>query len=204
MFAMGLLLQILLYGTLAVVAVGLLTTLVLWRTLRRRLRVHPKTASIAPLQWNIPRGQAALAHRRLRTASQTALRITSNTTTGPAHAQPEFTLLAESIAQQSVSIERDLVQAARTHKVDRPKAFEQPINAITRLEATVAELAATSAQWQRSINGPPPPDPLIDVQDRLTALRQASHGVIAADAPLVLAQTPQPEPKEQRGVQMEG
>jgi hypothetical protein len=193
MVCMQLILQVLLYGALAVVAITIITILVLWRALRRRLRVHPKTASVAPLLWNLPTGRAAQAHRRLRTASQAALQVDTNAGASSLRkargSEPsEFALLGESIAQQGVDIERDLVNAARTPRTSRSRALAEPLVAVERFEATVAALHSTAAQWRKAIDGPPEQDVLLGVQDRLKALRLASDEVFATDdAPQPLA-----------------
>jgi hypothetical protein len=177
---MGFLLKLLLFGSVTVVVVGLTATLVLWRVLRTRLRVHPEMASAAPLHWNIPRGEAAKAHRRLRLASQTALRVSAMSSAASSAAlQP----LGESIARQGIEVERDLVNAARTHRSVRSQALAQPILAVGRIEATLAQLQATSAQWQRAIDGPASPDLLDEVQDQLAAMQKASTDVRRVDTP---------------------
>jgi hypothetical protein len=190
---MAQLLWILLYGTLAVTAVSLVAVLLLWRLLRRRLRVHPKAASTAPVHWNVASSQASRAHRRLRTASQAALRSTQG--------QSAFAEFGESIARHGMSIERDLVFAARTPRPMRAKALLEPIAAVNRLEATVAELAATSSQWRHTMNGQPEPDVLTGVQRRLDALRQASDEVATLTAYPTL---PLASPVEERPMQVEG
>ncbi len=196
MVGMAQLLWILLYGTLAVAAVSLVALVVLWRVLRRRLRVHPKTASAAPVHWNLGSGQAAQAHRRLRTASQAALAATQG--------QSVFTEFSESIAKQGVDIERDLVRAARTPRLMRANALAEPIAAVDRLEATVAELAATSAQWKQTIHGSTKPDSLAGVQERLAALRQASDEVNMLTSHPTLPSGKRADPVEQLPTQMEG
>jgi hypothetical protein len=193
------LLWILLYGALAVAAVLLVALLVLWRVLRRRLRVHPKTASAAPVHWNLASGQAARAHRRLRVASQTAFSTT--------HGQSAFIEFSESIAKQGVDIERDLVRAAQTPRPMRANALAQPIAAVTRLEATVAELTKTTAQWQQTMSGPAQPDSLTDVEQRLVAFRQATEEVNTLTShPTLPAEIPANPTNavEQRPMQIEG
>jgi hypothetical protein len=193
------LLWILLYGALAVAAISLVALLVLWRVLRRRLRVHPKTASAAPVHWNLASGQAAQAHRRLRVASQTAF--------GTTHGQSAFIEFSESIAKQGVDIERDLVRAARTPRPMRANALVEPIAAITRLEMTVAELTKTTAKWQRTMNGPAQPDSLTDMQQRLAAFRQATDEVNSLTSHPTLPAENSANPTyavEQRLMQLEG
>jgi hypothetical protein len=181
MNVMGLILRVLLIGALAAVAVSLVTTVVLWRTLRRRLRIHPQTPSIAPLHWNLHRGDAAQAHRRLRTASHTALRLGSAKEFPGSSRRLEFESLAESIAQQGVVIERQLVAASRAHKDDRGRALAQPFANIERVEVAVAEFVEASIQWKAAMDSPATPDRLVGVEDRITALRQASEGMQAID-----------------------
>ncbi len=198
---MELLLQILLYTALTVIGVSALTLAVLWRTLRRRLRVHPKTASVAPLLWNLPLSRAARTHRRLRTAAQAALRVSATAAPSP-NSRPknrrrdasEFDSLAESIAQEGVRIERDLVNAARTPRAHRNRALTQPVRDVERLEATVAELVATTSHWHEAIEQPSRQDPLDDIQERLTTLRHASEGVRDAERRHIpsLSTTPMP------------
>jgi hypothetical protein len=177
-------LVILLVGAAVVGVVALLLVLVVWRILRRRLRVDPKTASIAPVWWNVRRGSAAQAHQRLRMASQTALRLSSpvtgtsvRVTTGAPTSGSALSLLGQSIAQQAVVIERELVTAARTHRTVRAGELQRPIASVSRLEAAVQDLRVASTQWNAAIDGPPPPDPLLNIQDQIVALRLASEGV---------------------------
>jgi hypothetical protein len=190
------LLWILLYGALAVAAVSLVAVLGLWRALRRRLRIHPKTAATAPVRWNLASGEAAQAHRRLRTAAQAALTATKG--------QSAFAEFGETIARQGVNIERDLVAAARTPRPTRANALLEPIAAVARLEATVAELAKTSAQWKQTMNGPAQPDSLTDVQRRLAALRQASDEVNTLTSHPTLPARNQASRADERPMQMEG
>jgi hypothetical protein len=194
------LLWILLYGALAVSAVMLVALVVLWRVLRRRLRVHPKTASTAPVHWNLATSQAAQAHRRLRNASQAALKGTLG--------QSAFVEFGESIAQQGVDIEHDLVLASRTPRPMRANALLEPIAAVKRLEATVAELATTSAQWRQTMNSPGQPDSLTGVQERLAALRQASDevGTLLSQPvlPPATSNTTTNSPLDERTIQIEG
>jgi hypothetical protein len=190
------LLLILLYGALAVAAVSMLALFVLWRMLRKRLRVHPKTASAAPVHWNLASGQAAQAHRRLRVASQTALTASQG--------QSAFLEFSESIAKQGVDIERDLVRAARTPRPMRASALAESIAAVTRLEATVAELTKTSTHWQQTMNGPAQPDSLTDVQQRLRAIRQASDEVNSLTLLPTLPTENPANPVGERPMQMEG
>jgi hypothetical protein len=181
MVGMGLV-RFLLYAVLAVVVASLVAVLVLWRVLRRRLRVHPSAASIAPLTWTLPTGQAAQAHRRLRVASQAAVRLSIEA--GANRREPsEFAHLGESLAQHSVGIERDLVKAAKSPRVARRTALAAPIQEVERLEATVAELLATSAEWRQTMAGSQT-DPLLGVQDRLAAMRHATDVVRSVDQPL--------------------
>jgi hypothetical protein len=133
------------------------------------------------MHWNIPRGDVAIAHQRLRQASRTALQVARNGSPSSVSAlQP----LAESIAQQSIKVERDLVSAARTHGSVRFHALAQPILEVGRIEATLAQLQITSAQWQSAIDGPTIPDLLDDVQDRLAALQHASVDLQKEETPV--------------------
>jgi hypothetical protein len=180
-------LQVLLYGAIALILVALITVLILLRTLRRRLRVHPKTASAAPLLWNLPTGPAAQAHQRLRTASRAALQIAAPAGRSTSRGQqsigppPEFVALGQSIAQQSIEIERGLVAAARAPRMQRAQALAQPFAEVKRFEATVAALHTTSSQWNTAMSAPPPADVLGGIDDRLHALRSAVEDVQGRD-----------------------
>jgi hypothetical protein len=171
-----LLLQILLFGTLGVVILSVVTVLVLWRTLRRRLRIDPRIRSAAPTHWHMGQHKAARAQRRLRLASQSARQVTRGKPPKlDRQGATEFPALAQSIVDQAVVVERDLVQASKMPRPNRAAALAVPLNEVDRIEATVAELVSTRAAWRSAIDQRH--DPLDEVHDRLTNLRHASEGV---------------------------
>jgi hypothetical protein len=111
---------------------------------------------------------------------------------------------SESIAKQGVDIERDLVRAARTPRPTRANALAEPIAAVTRLEATVAELTKTSAQWKQTMNGPAQSDSQAEMKQRLAAFRQASDEVnLLTSHPTLPVESPT-NPVDERPLQMEG
>jgi hypothetical protein len=176
-----LLLQILLFGVLGVVAVSVVTVLALWRTLRRRLRIDPRVRSVAPTHWHLGQHKAARAQRRLRLASQSALQVTSSKPSKlDRKGTSEFPALAQSIVDQAVLTERDLVQASNMPRANRAAALAAPLNEVDRIVATVAELVSTRAAWRSAIDQQRH-DPLDEVHDRLTNLRHASEGVRSVD-----------------------
>lgn len=179
---MELLLQVLLFGVLGVVAVSVVTMVALWRTLRRRLRIDSRVRSVAPTHWHLGQNKAARAQRRLRMASQSALQVTSGKPSKlDRKGTSEFPALARSIVDQAVVIERDLVQASKMPRPNRAAALAVPLNEVNRIEATVAELVSTRADWYRAIDQRRH-DPLDEVHDRLANLRLASEGVRSVDA----------------------
>jgi hypothetical protein len=185
-----LLLQILLFGVLGIVAVSLITILALWRTLRRRLRVDPRVRSVAPTHWHLGQHKAARAHRRLRMASQSARQSTSGKALKlDRKGASEFPALAQSIVDQAVITERELVQAVRMPRPNRAAALVAPLNEVDRIEATVAELVSTRAAWRNAIDQQRH-DPLDEVHDRLTNLRHASEGVRSAETTRTIAPSP--------------
>jgi hypothetical protein len=186
-------LRVLLFGVLGIVAITLVTLLALWRTLRRRLRVDPKVGSAAPTHWHLSQHKAARAHRRLRMASQAALAVGNTAggrTAGTSSRQPkkrrdnidatEFPALAQSIVEHAKAVELDLVHASRLPRAHRNQALQGPLAEVARVEATVAELAATSTAWRGAIDLSHD-DSLDEIHDRLTNLRHASEGVKRAD-----------------------
>jgi hypothetical protein len=176
-----LLLQILLFGTLGVVILSVVTVLVLWRTLRRRLRIDPRIRSAAPTHWHMGQHKAARAQRRLRLASQSARQVTRGKPSKlDRQGATEFPALAQSIVDQAVVVERDLVQASKMPRPNRAAALAVPLNEVDRIEATVAELVSTRAAWRSAIDQRH--DPLDEVHDRLTNLRHASEGVRSVEA----------------------
>jgi hypothetical protein len=181
-----LLLQILLFGTLGVVILSVVTVLVLWRTLRRRLRIDPRIRSAAPTHWHMGQHKAARAQRRLRLASQSALQVASAKPSKLDRKGPsEFPALAQSIVDQAVAVERDLVHVSKMPRPNRAAALAVPLNEVDRIEATVAELVSTRAAWRSAIDQRH--DPLDEVHDRLTNLRHASEGVRSVEATRTIA-----------------
>ena len=187
---MGTIVQILLFGIFGILALSGITLLLLRQSLRRRLRVHPRMKSNAPTSWLLGHTLGARAHRRLRTATQTALRVSSDTGrsrrssgSGQGTASHNFAELGEAIAKVALETETALLYAARAPKAHRTKALQQPLNDIERIELTVAELITASAEWHSAIGGPVTHNPLDDIHERLTSIRHASAGVRKADSP---------------------
>jgi hypothetical protein len=178
------LLQILLFGILGILAVTGASFLILRQSLRRMLRLHPKIKSKAPTTWLLGHNKAARAHRRLRLATQSALAVAGTAQEPKSVTRPtrsEFSTIAESIAQHAVSTETALIQAAATPKAQRAKALQLPLNEIDRIETTVAELIAAASEWRTTIDRQSM-NPLDDIHERLTSMRQATDGVRSADA----------------------
>jgi hypothetical protein len=130
--------------------------------------------------------KAARAQRRLRLASQSALQVASAKPSKLDRKGPsEFPALAQSIVDQAVVVERDLVQASKMPRPNRAAALAVPLNEVDRIEATVAELVSTRAAWRNAIDQRH--DPLDEVHDRLTNLRHASEGVRSVEATRTVA-----------------
>jgi hypothetical protein len=114
-------------------------------------------------------------------ASQSARRSTSGKASKlDRKGASEFPALAQSIVDQAVITERELVQAVKMPRPNRAAALVAPLNEVDRIEATVAELVSTRAAWRNAIDQQRH-DPLDEVHDRLTNLRHASEGVRSAE-----------------------
>ncbi len=190
----GTIVQILLFGVFGIVALCGIALLVLRQSLRRRLRVHPKVKSRAPIAWLLGHSAGSRAHRRLRMATHTALRTGSESGTDRRSlkvtrgtASNNFADLGEAIAKHALETETALLHAARAPKAHRSKALQQPLHEIERIELTVAELITASAEWHLAIGGSGTQNPLDDIHERLTSIRHASAGVRKADSPTVHA-----------------
>jgi hypothetical protein len=194
---MGTLLQILLFGIVGFVSLSLVIALLLRRSLRRMLRVHPKQRSKAPTYWVLGHNRVTRAHRRLRQAAHAAVGVSA--THGGSGRRTTYTndfpALGEAIAQHALTIETALVLASRVPKAQRNTALEAPIHEVSRIETAVAELIAASTEWQTTIDARTPHNPLDEIHERLTSLRVATSGVQSADSnPNTPLSKPAPSP----------
>jgi hypothetical protein len=156
-------LVVLLVSALVVAAVSLATVAVIWRRLRRRLRVAPGSKSPAPTSWLAGMNERARLHRRLRSATATA-RAAAAMSGG--HLRP----MAHEVELQAIAIERSLVAVPGRGRPARPARLAIA-GEVSKLEAIAQQLSAIA------VSRPTSPavirTPLETLQERVDALGQA-------------------------------
>lgn len=160
----------------------------LWR-LRRRNRLHPNVATMAPLAWLIFPGSPARLHRRLRAAIATA------TFRLPGHGRrkvPSSSVddLVESLVSEAVAIDEQLVLAARAPRAVRQRILAVTVPQVEKVETLAGRLAVIVSASARP-GGMPAANAIQALEDRLDALEVSRQEIINLEAALHFDHAPE-------------
>lgn len=155
--------------------------LVLWR-LRRRNRLHPKWATLAPLSWLVHPGRPARLHRRLRAAVATAHYRAPGRGRQRIPSSSVEELIVE-LLHEANAVDEQLVLAGRAPRHVRRRILAVTAPQVTKLEAIAARLAVLVSASARP-GGAPAATMILTLEDRLDALEVSRQEIADLEAAL--------------------
>lgn len=175
-------------GVVTLALFGSVGIAMLWR-LRRRNRLHPKVATMAPLIWLAHPGAPARMHRRLRAAIATAsFRLPGQGRRKvPASSVDD---LVESLLHEAAAVDEQLVLAARAPRAVRIRIMAVTAPQVTKIETIAGRLAVIVSSSARR-GGLPAANAIQALEDRLDALEVSRQEIIDLEAALNFDHTPE-------------
>jgi hypothetical protein len=161
-----------LVGGLVVLGTVVAVAVAVSRWVRARNEVCPRRRTGAPGRWLMSPERAARLHRRLRDAVADLRAVVP---APPRRQRPADLTVSEALAAdlegRAVSLDRELLVAARRRRDGRREACAGLAPEVVRLEAMARRLAST--EWARRRSGAPVVDHLGEMARRLDALDAA-------------------------------